>query len=506
MSRGINPYLSFGLLLRAGSLLALVLCLLLANEIPGIAQSGPVVWSSHTNLSDSPEASAHPAIVADDYGLVHVFWSEEVGGRPVTPEEGINNTGNSIFYRRWDGSSWSTPLDVLYVPGEVLAEWPVVAIDAENWLHVVWESMTNVYYASAPSWQAGSAHNWTMPLALTTNSASTPWGASITADAEGILHAVYAGSGVEKGLNYIRSTDGGESWSVPFTLYRQISQSVGPPSMVQIVVDGVGRLHAVWQANHVDAGASGVYYARSTNGGDTWLAPVQLATREPEDFSVGTPYLMADGDSELHLIYVDGAYIGSKGRYHRISRDGGATWSAPVHLITELVGINSRVIPIVDGGGQVHLIANMRTEADQVVGIYYSRWQGTGWSPVEPVDVSLPQIHYTAVAVRLGNELHIVYNQLQGAEVYHIRGRVSQLNPQPALALPASVPPTRLTQVVEATPTTTVVQPQTEISSTTGEMLPSQISSAGIHPLLPAAALALMMVVAVTVWARIRSR
>ena len=88
----------------------MLLLLLFWGQAPAAAQSGPIVWSQHTNLSSSPQASAHPAIVADDYGLVHVFWSEEVGGRPVTPEEGIRNSGNSILYTRWDGQSWSPPL------------------------------------------------------------------------------------------------------------------------------------------------------------------------------------------------------------------------------------------------------------------------------------------------------------------------------------------------------------------------------------------------------------
>jgi hypothetical protein len=205
------------------------------------------------------------------------------------------------------------------------------------------------------------------------------------------------------------------------------------------------------------------------------------------------------------LIYIDGSYTGSKGRYHRISRDGGATWSDSKHIIPELVGVNGYVMPIVDGAGQLHLIANMRTEAEQVVGIYYARWQGTSWSPVTPIDVSLPEIHYTAAAVRLGNELHIVYNQLQGAEVWHIHGLVPQVSPQPALTLPVSLPSTESVQVTEMTTSTIIFPVETTALPFPGGVSPHPMESGAIHPLLPAIALTFLVVVGVIVWTRINS-
>lgn len=508
MNCATNPCSISILALRMSGLLAMLLLLPFCGERSAAAQSGSIVWSLHTNLSNSPQTSAHPAIVADEYGLVHVFWSEEVGGRPVTPQEGIRNTGNSILYTRWDGQSWSVPLDILFVPGESRAEWPVVAIDAENKLHVLWESYTTVYYSSAASWDADSAQSWSSPLPLTANSNSTPWGANITADAQGTLHVVYAAIGNEEGLNYTRSTDGGESWDLSLRLYGPFAPLEEPPSMVRIISDEAGRLHVVWQRNQVEGSGYGVYYARSTNGGDTWDAPIQLADRDPEDFSTGTPYLMANGASELHLIYVDGAYTGSKGRFHRISRDGGATWSAPIHIITELVGINGYVIPIVDGAGQMHLIANMRTEAGQIVGIYYARWQGETWSPVTPIDVSIPQIHYTVVTVRLGNELHIAYNQLEGAEIWHIHGLVPQLTPQSVLALPTPVLPTQPRQIAEPTLSAATPNSESVALQSTGEMLPLPNRTAPLlfHPLVLATMLAFIVATGGIIWTRLRSR
>jgi len=68
-----------------------------------------------------------------------------------------------------------------------------------------------------------------------------------------------------------------------------------------------------------------------------------VVVRFCDDFVVGLPYLTARSPTELHLIYVDGEVIGSRGRYHRISRDGGETWSDPVEVDkpTEETGTSS---------------------------------------------------------------------------------------------------------------------------------------------------------------------
>lgn len=485
-------------------LLLLVVLLLQGGGFSATAQSNTIDWARPTNLSNTPQASAHPAIVADDYGYVHVFWSEEMGGRPMQPEENIRNTGNTIFYTRWDGVSWTPPIDILFVPGEFLAEWPVVTLDPENRLHVVWTSMSNLYYSNALAWEADSAHAWSEPEALTNNSASVSWGASIIADDAGTLHVVYATRDDEAGIYYTRSTDSGASWQVPARLSDPFAPLEEHLSTIKIITDAAGRLHAAWETHRADGVGQAVYYARSTDGGDTWSAPVQLAIHDPEDFVVGVPYLVARGESEIHLIYVDGPVIGSRGRYHRVSQDGGETWSPPYHIITDLMGMNGYVGPVIDGAGQMHLVINMRTVDTQITGIYYARWLGTGWSQVEPVDVSIRSAHYPAFTIRQGNELHVVYTQLTGGEIWHIRGTIPSVDQTPVLTLPSPGAPTPLpepTEVILPTPTFTPtpgIQP-------TREPTPTQSSSGPIHPLVPAVGAALLLVGGIVAWSRIRS-
>ncbi|MFW6116589.1 MAG: sialidase family protein [bacterium] len=472
------------------------------------AQAGPVDWSRPVNLSNTPQNSAHPTIVADDYGYVHVFWSEEVGGRPMGPGDTVSNTGNTILYKRWDGVSWSPTVDILFVPGEVLAEFPAVDIDAENRLHLVWEAISNLYYSSAPSSQAASAHAWTKPVVLANNTAAVAWGSDIAVDAHGGLHVIYTTRGDDAGIYYIRSMDDGTSWQLPMKLSEPFASLEDSFSVVEIIADHLGKLHAVWQTSQAQGYGQAIYYARSTDRGESWGRPVQLGWRDPEDYEVAWPYLTAVAESELHLVYVDGPGIGSRGRYHRVSEDGGKTWTRPFHIVTEMVGVNGYVVPIADGAGQIHLIINMRTKDTQTVGIYYARWSGNGWSPVEPVDVSspaAPSAHHMAGTLRRGNEVHVTYTQLAGGEIWHIYGVIRSVAADPVLPVPSPQKPVPSIEVTEtALPASGHPSDATPQPTPTLESRSSLTSRVASHPLVPAVGVPLLLVITAVVWARLR--
>ena len=470
--------------------------------VPANAQSQDITWSRPLNLSNSPPLSTHPAIVTDDYGYVHVFWSEEVGGRERQPGD-LGGAGNSIVYTRWDGTAWTEPIDILFVPGEAIAEYVAVDIDGEQMLHAVWTGQSDFYYSNAPSWQADSAHVWSTPVRIATGSARSRHESDIVADDSGTVHIVFATKGNEPGVYHTRSSDGGETWEPASRLSEPLRSLERALSGVRITADGAGRLHAVWQTNQDEGYGQAIYYARSADGGETWDTPVQLAYRGPEDTWMDWPYIMARGESELHLIYVDGT---NQGRAHRISMDGGERWGEPEHVITEMEGINGYVVPVADGAEQLHMVVNMRTRADQVVGIYYTRRLEDSWAPTVPVDIrspAAPSAHYAAVAVRQGNEIHIVYNQISVGEIWHVRGLLPGVDPMPALAPPQSqtpLPPTPASAEATALPGLEPEKPPASVDTAPPDM-PSPLSA-----YLPGVVVVLLLVVGVILWTRARSR
>lgn len=414
-----------------------------------VAQSDDVIWSEPLCLSNTPTSSGRPAIVSDVYGYVHVFWSEEVGGEPLGPEE-LSGQGNTIFYTRWDGETWTPPVDILFVPGDEIAYFLTVDIDAENRIHAVWTGQTEFYYSNALSYEAVSAHAWRMPIVIATDSARSGGESSIVSDRRGGLHVAYATRGDGAGIYHIRSDDGGETWGPAVQLSEPLDRLEKSQGNVRVIADQAGGLHAVWQTFQAEGFGQAIYYTRSIDGGANWDAPTQLRYRGPEELWVEWPYLLSSPEFGLQLIYTNGS---NQGRAYRASTDGGQTWSEPELILSEMEGVNGYVMPLVDGSGQEHLIVNMRTKSSNIVGIYYARWLGDRFSTSVPVDVSspaAPSAHFAAAAVRLGNELHVVYNQLRGAEIWHVRGDISSATRSEAAPLPT---PTAEVHAIESADT-----------------------------------------------------
>ena len=482
---------------------------------PAAAQSTDLNWSQPINLSNSPESSGRPEIVADRYGYVHVFWSEKVGGESILdiPKQLIQD-GNTIFYARWDGISWTQPIDILFVPGEEVADYVAVTVDMENRLHAVWTGQSNFYYSVAPSWQADSARSWSEPVVVATDSARSQWESDIVADASGNVHIVYATRGDEAGVYHIRSSDGGATWQSPTKLSEPLGRLEKAFSDVMIITDGADRLHAIWETNEQEGFGQGIYYARSIDGGSTWAAPIQMANRDPGEYGVTLPYITSLGESEIHMVYVDGSW--HTGRWHRISTDGGRTWSEPTYIFPDFEGINGSPILLVDGAMGLHLVITWRTR-DQVGGTFYARWLGTEWSPMVlaiPEAEARPGAHWTAATMRLGNEIHVVWNTNfsdKAGEIWYSRSLIAGVAQEPALSMPiveevapslvtASPPPVAATASTTATP---IASQEEKLVGLAGSS-PSSTSQAA--PLLVGIAPSLLLVASVIIWAQARAR
>jgi len=255
----------------------------------------------------------------------------------------------------------------------------------------------------------------------------------------------------------------------------------------------------VWTTVQEEGFGQAIYYARSTDRGESWSAPVQFGYRDPGDFETSFPYLASRGRSELHLIYLDDWH---RGRFHRISTDGGETWSAPYRILSDMEGVNGYVTPVVDGSGQMHLIVNMRLAANQATGVYYARWWENSWSPVTPVDVSGRNIHHAAVTVRLGNELHVVYMDPGGGEIWHTQGRIPGV-------VQSSILPVPTVEILESTPTAVLSTVESTSAAERRPLglpnsLPPPVSE--VTPLLVGVAPALLLIVGVLAWVRGRPR
>src|SRR6185436_18218417 len=153
--------------------------------------------------------------------------------------------------------------------------------------------------------------------------------------------AGYEGNGGASGnvnLFVSKSTDGGATWT---TTTVDISKS--PPQCpefscgwaylgAQMVMasDANGVLYILWNAGSTAAGPERVYFSKSTNGGNTWSAKVDVSTA-PQGTHHNFPAIAATGNGDVRISWMDArAANGGMDKwnvYYRSSTNGGNTWS-----------------------------------------------------------------------------------------------------------------------------------------------------------------------------------
>ena len=319
-------------------------------------------WSEPYRLSSEAGKASEGYLVADQYGYVHVFWTETL----------FEDQRSIIQYARFDGVTWSTPNEI-YVTGAGIENMSPV-VDQHGTLHIVWaEGLSGpMYYTHAPANNALSAQNWVEPLRV-----DIPAGiVQLQVDPKGVLHVVYVNRGEEPGVYYVRSGDQGTTWSEPAWLDPDILPNHTPDSL-GFELDETDGLHAVWFYGALDPTSrpDWVRYAHSLDGGNSWSAPFlidQYVQESEHNLTAAGPIMIVQGQT-VHVIWAAGEL---PYRHHRFSTDAGQTWSAPRRILGDLHGQAGDGLAI-DGAGRVHFLGQIRYPQ----GIYHAYWDQTQWTP-----------------------------------------------------------------------------------------------------------------------------
>lgn len=478
--------------------------ILLAFPLHPVAADSSVTWNEPVNLSQTLTGSLHPAIVADAQGNVHVFWSEDVNG-PTLQQTDLAGPANTIMYKRWDGEQWHKTVEILAVPDDELADYVNVAIDHSGRIHLVWTGITNLYYSTALLRDAESVYAWSKPQVITSESARTRYEANIAVDSKDNIHVVYAAKGVAPGIFHIVLESDTAFWTSPVRISNYLQENEAAFSELRFIIDDKDRLHAVWSAASVSGFNQAVYYAGSEAFGEAWNPPIQLGDVGAEDGFMGFPSIISPETDKLLVIFGNDS---NKFRRERISEDAGRTWGDARIIVPDMEGVNGFLIPLMDNNKNLHLIINMRPTANQIVGIYYAPRNEEGWSPITPIAVdppSAPTAHYTDATIRLGNEIHVVWTQLRGGEIWYAKGiihGVNPLNPEPLPPAPLQATPPVQASSVHLSPTaapitasTIVVKPVIEdLNTTPPPAVTSPVSAVIISTILVTGLLVIIIV------------
>lgn len=372
------------------------------------AQSGP--WSNP--IAQAP-ISWMPKLTTDTMGNVHMVWTENFAA---------DYYYGKVWYSMWNGSEWSTPVDISVDPQIGLSGWPSIAVDAGGVIHVVFGVQgKDLYYTQArvdgEPWRASS---WSFPMPFHAGDGLYSRYSDIVVDEGGTVHVVSEAArrledgGLQGQIYYRSSPDRGLTWSRIVPLSSTPYWSAWPHLAVRD-----REVHIVWVDVEItgsweEAGFGGGwghkgYYMRSDDQGRSWSEPVILRAEAPI-----TPMdVLVDSEGTIHVssggeALWNGARRG--GSFHQWSTDRGRTWSSPEPIfqlsdgaIAGSTGIHQGWANMaLDGDGRLHAIAGN----GQV--LYHAWWEGGEWNRPETIteEGSASQAY---LAIGGGNQLHIVW-------------------------------------------------------------------------------------------------
>ena len=189
-----------------------------------------------------------------------------------------------------------------------------------------------------------------------------------------------------------------------------------------LAIDAAGTLHAVWLGHDgggVDANAE-IGYARSTDGGVTWSAPVAIhdpaACAEGQPFCLDKPMIATGVEPRTRRPVVRAFYASEgepEGMHMVTSTDGGATFGKAVPVVEGAYGDVA-----IDGAGVIHVVVADASPAGPAAWgspdnrVVYTR-STDGATFTAPVTVSAPgesiPFYFVSPSVVVDGKRRVVY-------------------------------------------------------------------------------------------------
>ena len=195
-----------------------------------------------------------------------------------------------------------------------------------------------------------NAQEWGEPRELT----GVGWNDhEIAIDSDNNIYIVAWGDGSR--ISFIKSTDGGKSWSKNKDLKEGFPELALDPD---IAVDSDDNLYVVFGydvSNDLEEYERyQLFFTKSEDRGETWLEdPIQIASTQTCSM---IPRIVIDSKDTIHVIWHEqlNPYYPPVDIYHIKSKDGGETWSAPYWIVGCGGGGASMLDTAVDSGDTIY--------------------------------------------------------------------------------------------------------------------------------------------------------
>ena len=264
---------------------------------------GDTFENNTVNLSNNAGFSEHPQLAVSG-GDVYVAWTDDSSGiREI------------MFAKNADGASYGEPT-VLSNPGNSYNV-ELAAFDSD--VYLVWQTDGSIIFRA--SHDGGETFGAPVAIAGSANSESFP---KVSAYGDAV-HVVWSVNAPESALFHVKSSDGGFTFSKAVKLNGD--RDVGEAQVVAYKDD----VHIVWGGLHGGKEVDKLYYARSTDGGDTFAGAVPIGIKSPLNVELAVMPLGKD-QFAVHVA----SQVALTSENHEIaltsSMDGGRTFSKPANL------------------------------------------------------------------------------------------------------------------------------------------------------------------------------
>ena len=228
-----------------------------------------------------------------------------------------------------------------------------------------------------------------------------PGGSSaIILDKRNSLHVL----GDATGIYHRKSLDGGETW----TGAKELGQGLNQSHKADIAVGPDNGLYVVFESSKPGKKLA-IFYVKSTDGGQNWTLPKRITWQKKDS---GEPHIVVDSANRIHVVWFD--YIPGEMNeesfcefYHIKSEDGGKTWTKPKELARCLWATGLEMV--VNSKGTLFVFMNFATLGTKKYGIYYvkSKNGGSTWTSLKTPD-SHPNGSFE-LAIGTDNTLHLIW-------------------------------------------------------------------------------------------------
>ena len=267
---------------------------------------GGATFSTPVNISNNSGDSSYPKITASGNNI-YITWSFTVTGKDF----------DVLFTKSTDGgATFSTPVNISNNSGD--SGLPQMAVSGNN-VYVTWENngLGNFEVFVAKSTDGGNT--FTLPVNVSNNAA--PSGApQIIASGNNVYVSWMDKTTGNYDIFVAKSSNAGSTFGTPVN----VSKTPKDSGYQQMTASG-NDIYVVWTETIADKNYD-VYFAKSTDGGMTFGAPVNISN------NVGASgWAQVAAPNNIYVAWEDN----TPGNYDILiakSTDGGATFSTPVNV------------------------------------------------------------------------------------------------------------------------------------------------------------------------------